>query len=268
MERTLALICGAGPLPARMARQARRDGWRVVAFTFAEAEGVGDGVERVVPSRVTDLGPVLAAFQEERVAAALFAGKFWIHELLHATEGDAVASSFEAQARSRSDSQLSRVVLATLGGLGIEILDQRHFLGDWMAGAGVLTPRMPTEEEWRDVGAGLRVARSLADHGVGQTVVVRHGVITAVEAVEGTTAAIERGAALAGPGAVIVKAVGPDHDYRFDLPAVGHETVEAAARGGASVLAVQAGRVAVLDLETALARASATRLAVVGVDGE
>jgi DUF1009 family protein len=127
---------------------------------------------------------------------------------------------------------------------------------------------MPTEEEWRDVGAGLRVARSLADHGVGQTVVVRHGVITAVEAVEGTTAAIERGAALAGPGAVIVKAVGPDHDYRFDLPAVGHETVEAAARGGASVLAVQAGRVAVLDLETALARASATRLAVVGVDGE
>src|SRR5262245_20230870 len=105
MERTLALICGSGPLPGRMARQARHDGWRVVAFTFAEAEGVGASVDRVVPSRVTDLGPVLAEFQRERVEAALFAGKFWMHELLHASGGDAVASSFEARAESRADSQ-------------------------------------------------------------------------------------------------------------------------------------------------------------------
>ena len=268
MERTLALICGAGPLPARMARQARHDGWRVVAFAFAEPEGVGEGADRVVPSRVTDLGPVLAAFQRERVTAALFAGKFWMQELLHAGQGDAVATSFAAQAESRSDSQLSRVVLATLEGLGISVLDQRDFLGDWMARAGVLTPRAPTEEEWRDVRAGLRVARSLADQGVGQTVVVRHGVITAVEAVEGTTAAIERGAALAGPGAVIVKAVVPDHDYRFDLPAVGHETIRAAVQGRASVLAVQAGRVVILDGAAALAGASAAGLTVVGVDDE
>ena len=268
MERTLALICGAGPVPAWMARQARHDGWRVLAFAFAPADGVGEWVDRVVPSRVTELGPVLAAFQRERVEAALFAGKFWMGELLHATEADAVATSFAARAQSRSDSQLSRVVLATLGGLGISILDQRLFMGDWLIGAGPLTPHVPSEDESRDVRAGLSVAQALADRGVGQTVVIRHGVVTAAEAVEGTTAAIERGATLAGPGAVIVKAVASEHDYRFDLPAVGPETIDAAARGGASVLAVHAGRVVILERENALARARAANLAVVGVAGE
>ena len=270
MERTLALICGAGPLPARMARQAQTDGWRVLAFTFAEAESLGACADRVVPSRVTELGPVLAAFQEEGVEAALFAGKFWMQDLLRAdrTQADAVAASFETQAQSRSDAHLSRVVLSTFGALGISILDQRDFMGDWLVGSGGLTGRVPAEDEWRDVHTGMRVARALADHGVGQTVVLRHGVVTAVEAVEGTTAAIERGMALAGRGAVIVKTVAGDHDYRFDLPAVGPETIDAAARGGAGVLAIQAGRVVVLGREQALARATAAGLAVVGVDDE
>ena len=270
MERTLALICGAGPLPARMAAQARRDGWRILAFTFGEAEGVGECADRVVPSRVTELGPVLAAFQHEGVSAALFAGKFWIQEVVRAdrAQADAVAVSLETEARSRSGSHLSRVVVSTLGGLGITVLDPRDFMGDWLAEPGCLTPRAPTEDEWRDVRAGLHVAGALADHDVGQTVVLRHGVVTAVEAVEGTTAAIERGTTLAGRGAVIVKAVAVDHDYRLDLPAVGSDTIAAAARGGASVLAVQAGRVALLERGQALAQAAAAALAVVGVDDE
>jgi DUF1009 family protein len=268
VERALALICGTGPLPARMARQARADGWRVVAFTFAEAAGVGECADRVVPSRVTEIAPVLAAFQRERVSAALFSGKFWMGDLVRAdaAHADAAAVSFEAQARSRADSNLSRVVLSTLGALGIEVLDQRRFTGDWLAGSGPLTPRETTEDERRDVRIGLGVASALADQGVGQTVVIRHGVVTAVEAVEGTTAAIERGTALAGRGAAIVKAVARDHDYRFDLPAVGPETVDAAVRGGAAVLAIQAGRVAVLDRGLTLASAAESGLSVVGVD--
>ncbi len=268
MERTLALICGDGPLPARMAGQARRDGWRVVAFAFGAAEGLEACADRMVPSRVTELGPVLAGLQRERAEAALFAGKFWMRELLtiDRQQADVVAASFERAAESRSDAGLSRVVVATLGSLGIEVLDQRRFMGDWLAGSGCLTPGAPTEDEWRDVRAGLQAARALAHHGVGQTVVVRHGVIAAVEAVEGTTATIERGAALAGRGAIVVKAVASDHDYRFDLPAVGPDTIDAAACGGARVLAMEAGRVALLERERALARAKGAGLVVVGVD--
>jgi DUF1009 family protein len=107
----------------------------------------------------------------------------------------------------------------------------------------------------------------IADARVGQTVVVRHGVVVAVEAVEGTTEAIRRGTAQAGPGAVIVKAVAGDHDYRFDVPGIGLETVRAAVSGGAGVIAVETGRVAVLDREAIIREADAAGLALVGIDG-
>jgi hypothetical protein len=251
-----------------MGARARRAGWRILAFTFGDAEGIHACADRIVPSRVTELGPVLGALRDEGVTAALFAGKFWMQEVIGADRerADATAISVATRARSRAAAQLSRVVISTLEGLGIVVSDPRDFIGDWLAEAGCLTPSAPTDDEWRDVRGGLDVARALADRDVGQTVVIHHGVVTAVEAVEGTTAAIERGTALAGRGAVIVKTASADHDYRLDLPAIGSETIAAAARGGASVLAVQAGRVALIDREQALAEAAATGLTVVGVD--
>jgi hypothetical protein len=55
-------------------------------------------------------------------------------------------------------------------------------------------------------------------------VVVRRGAGHAVEAIEGTTAAIRRGTALSGPGAVVVKGVAAGHDFRFDTPGIGPDT--------------------------------------------
>ena len=117
--------------------------------------------------------------------------------------------------------------------MGIEVLDQRRFLAAWLVTAPVLTARAPSSAEWDEVRAGWRLARDLAAFDVGQTVVRARGVTVAVEAMEGTDDAIRRGTRLAGPGAVIVKAIGPANDYRFDVPAVGPSTIVAAAEGEA-----------------------------------
>ena len=76
---------------------------------------------------------------------------------------------------------------------------------------------------------------------IGQAVVVRRGVVSAVEAIEGTTEAIRRGTALSGPGAVVVKGVAPAHDFRFDTPGIGPDTLDAAVAGGAAVVAIAGG---------------------------
>jgi DUF1009 family protein len=111
------------------------------------------------------------------------------------------------------------------------------------------------------------VARDLAGHGIGQTVVLRAGSVAAVEAMEGTDETIRRGLALAGPGAVVVKAAAPTHDYRFDVPAVGAATLDLCAEGRAAALAVEAGRVLLLDREHVAAVAERTRISVVGIPG-
>jgi UDP-2,3-diacylglucosamine hydrolase len=165
-----------------------------------------------------------------------------------------------------TDANLVGVVAATLGRMGIELLDQRPFLGDWIGRSGCWSSRAPTDAEREDIRRGLAVARLIADAGVGQAVVVRHGVVTAVEATEGTTETIRRGLAQAGPGAVVVKAAAREHDYRFDTPGVGPETIEAAASGGAGVLAVEAERVLVLDRDECLRIANQAGMALVGVE--
>jgi UDP-2,3-diacylglucosamine hydrolase len=260
-------MCGAGVLPARMAAEAERQGWRVIALTFGAAPGIETHAAVVVPSRFSALGPVFETLARERPAAALFSGKFSLGEVVRATSGDATAASIVHAAGSRSGSGLAAVVVQTLVDLGIEVLDQRAFIGDSLVAPGCWTARQPSAEEWTDVRHGLAVARTCAAAGIGQTVVLRHGVVTAVEAIEGTTAAIARGVALAGPGAVIVKAVAPDNDYRFDTPAIGPETIETATAGGAAVIAVEAGRVQVVDRETTRALADRSGLAVVGLEG-
>ena len=269
MERSLGLMCGAGVLPARMADEARLQGWRVVAFTFAEAPGVAERAERVVASRVTEMGAVLTTLQEERISTVLFSGRFSMPHVLRAdrTAADAASRAFEARAGSRIDARLGDAVITALGGLGVEVLDQRAFVGDWLEAAGCWSARAPTEAEWRDVQRGLEVARMMAEARIGQTVVIRHGAVVAVEAVEGTTETVRRGAALGGPGTVVVKAVAADHDYRFDAPAIGPETLAAAAEGGVAAVALEAHRVLLFDRAETLRIADAAGIAVVGVDG-
>jgi DUF1009 family protein len=265
VERSLGLICGAGVLPARMAGEARRRGWRVVAFTFAEAPGLAQQADLTIPSRVNEAGAVLAAMQGERIGAVVFSGKFWMKDLLH-ERTDATLAEMKAAAGTMIDTNIVQVVAATLARMGIDLLDQRPFLGDWIGQSGCWSHRTPTDAEWTDVRRGLAVARLVADAGVGQAVVVKLGAVTAVEATEGTTETIRRGLAQAGPGAVVVKAAAREHDYRFDTPGIGPETVEAAAAGWATVLAVEAERVLVLDRDECLRIADGAGMALLGVE--
>jgi DUF1009 family protein len=267
VERSLGLMAGAGVLPALIAGRAQSQGWRVVVFDFSGAAEPACAVARLVPSRLTEIGAVLVALSEERVTAAVLCGRFSMGEVLRAEPGDHLTSNLAARAGSRIDVKLVEAVIATLASVGVEVLDQREFLGDLLLPAGCWSRRSPTEAEWGEIRRGLALARQMADQRIGQTVVLRRGAVSAVEAVEGTTEAIRRGTALAGPGAVVAKAVAGDHDYRIDTPAIGRETIAAAVAGGASVLAVEAGRVLLLDRAAVVAAADGAGMALVSVDG-
>jgi len=56
----------------------------------------------------------------------------------------------------------------------------------------------------------------------------------AVEAMEGTDAAIARAGALAGAGTRVVKVAKPRQDMRFDVPVIGVATVNAMHAAGAT----------------------------------
>ena len=115
-----------------------------------------------------------------------------------------------------------------------------------------------------DLGPGGFMAGAQA---LGQTVVVKGRVALAVEALEGTDACIRRGGELAREGAVVVKAVKPQQDRRFDLPAVGPDTIAVMREAKARVLAIEAGTTLVMDRDEMVAAADRARIAVVGLSG-
>jgi DUF1009 family protein len=174
---------------------------------------------------------------------------------------------FLARLRSREDDVLLRGIADELARDGIRILESTLCLPQILTRDGVMTKRAPRGEEWEDIRLGFRTAKEIGRLGIGQTVVVKNQVILAVEAVEGTDAAIRRGGALAQSGCVVVKVSKPQQDLRFDVPAVGAGTVNSLHEVGGAVLAVEAGKTILLEKEDLLRQADAYGIAVVGVDG-
>jgi DUF1009 family protein len=267
MAEALGLVSGAGALPALMAREARRAGWRVVALALASPEGLAPHADRVVACRLGDVAPILSVLGEEAIRHVVLAGRVRKDAVFQGAPLDSAARDLLARAGDWTDEELLRTATAALEAMGIEVLDQRRFLAPWLVSQGwVAGPPLPAALQ-ADVTRGLALARELARRGVGQTVVLREGSVAAVEAMEGTDEAVRRGLALAGRGAIVVKAAAPEHDYRFDVPTVGPDTVACCAAGGAAVLAVEAERVLLLEREHVEAEAARAEISLVGVAG-
>jgi DUF1009 family protein len=111
------------------------------------------------------------------------------------------------------------------------------------------------------------LAKEVGRLGIGQTVVVKGGVVVAVEAVEGTDAAIARGGSLAGSGCVVVKVSKPRQDLRFDVPAAGVETIRSirAVRGAA--LGLEAEKTILLERDEVLREASRCGVVIAALSG-
>jgi DUF1009 family protein len=138
-------------------------------------------------------------------------------------------------------------------------------MDDLLATPGPLSRRPPTPDELTDINLGLQAARELGRLDVGQCAVVRRHVVVALETIEGTDATIRRGGALAGSGVVVVKVSKPDQDLRFDVPAVGLDTIATMREVKAAVLAVEAGKTLIFDRAEMLQAADQAGIAVWGI---
>ncbi len=146
---------------------------------------------------------------------------------------------------------------------GIILHDCRRFLSSVVLRKGQLTARAPSSEEQRDIASvESSLGRSPPCASARPSWSSKRGVV-AVEAIEGTDAAIRRGGALGNGRVVVVKVGRPDQDMRFDLPVVGPDTLAALEEAGATVLALDADQTLMLDQEKVVMTADRLGLAIV-----
>ena len=263
----IGLIAGNGSFPALFADNVRRLGYRVSAVALTgETEAALEGhVDRIHWISLGQLGKLIKAFKQDGVHQAVMLGGVSKTHLFTNVRFDFRALALARRLIVRKDDVILRALAAELEGEGITIREPMFGLKGLMMEDGPLSRRVPTKSEWRDIRFGWEMAEAVGNLDIGQCVVVKDGIVVAVEAVEGTDQAILRGGALARGDAVVVKRFKPQQDSRFDLPSIGPGTIEVMAQCGASVLAVEAGKALFLDRDQALAVANKAGIAVVGV---
>jgi hypothetical protein len=278
----LGLIAGNGRFPFLLLDAARAQGLAVVVAAIREETDLEIDARAAADPQITvhwlslgELSRLIETFHKEGVTKAVMAGQVKHKQIFSSIRPDWRLAKLLLNLRTRNTDMLLGAVAKVLGDEGIELISSTAFLERLLAGEGVLTARAPDEDEQKDIAYGLGVARAVAAFDIGQTVVIAAQACVAIEAMEGTDAAIERAAALMrnvdeGDASTlarkltIVKVAKPNQDMRFDVPVIGMRTIETMIAAGATCLSVESGRTLLFDREALLARASAAGIAIVG----
>lgn len=266
MER-IAVIAGAGEFPLLVVRElVRRAVEPVVVALEEEADpAIEREADTVYWQPVGKVGRLLKVLRKEGVDRAILAGKVHKTRIFRDLKPDLTALRLLWALRDRKDDTILTKVADVLASEGITLLPQTTHMDAYLPGAQVFTGRTPTQEELSDVKFGLAVAREIGRLDIGQTVVVKRGAVLAVEAIEGTDQAIRRGGSLGNGGVVVVKVAKPDQDLRFDVPAIGLETVASCLDAGGRVLAIEAGRTFFFQRDAAVALADRSGISILAV---
>ncbi|MGK7861371.1 LpxI family protein [Falsiroseomonas sp. E2-1-a4] len=275
----LGLIAGGGVMPLRVADAARRAGRPVFAVLV---EGFADPREWTAwPHEVARLGAVgrmLGLLRRQGVRQLVLAGRVTRPSILSLRldgEGLRLAAKVGRRALFGGDDALLTAVITVLRDEGFEPLGAQQVFADLLIEAGCPTRAQPDAEALEDIRRGITIARQLGAADAGQGCVVQQGLVLALEAIEGTDAMLARAGELRrdGPGGVLIKLVKPAQSKLVDLPAIGPDTIRAAAAAGLRGIAVEArwnGHVGtiVLDRDTTISEANAAGLFLLAMDAE
>ncbi|HVR75139.1 MAG TPA: UDP-2,3-diacylglucosamine diphosphatase LpxI [Planctomycetota bacterium] len=268
----IGIIAGGGRFPILVAEGARRRGIQVVAIGFRHATSpeVFELSEAFKYTGLARIGTAIRFFKRHGVREVAFAG--WIRKekifrpwrIFSLLPDWRTLRLWYFRLRNRQDQTILSAIAAEFEGEGIHVADSTKYCPELLAEEGVLTRRGPSRAQLADIRFGWKVARRMADLDVGQSVVVSEKSTLAVEGIEGTDRNIRRAGDLCRRGGfTVVKLAKEGHDMRFDIPAIGPDTIDSihAARG--AVLAVEAGRTMIIDRESTLEKANRLGIVVV-----
>lgn len=263
----VGLIAGSGQFPIIFSKAAREKGLQVyaIAHTGETEPRLETFVEAIKWIKLGQLKSLIAFFNGHGVKNAAMAGAITKTRMFSDVRPDLRALKVLATVNHTQDDAILRAFAGELEKEGITIRAATFLLPELLARTGCWTQRKPSRSEMADVRFGWSIVKEIGKLDIGQTVVVRDGSVMAVEAIDGTDATIRRGGELGREKTVVVKASKPNQDMRFDMPAVGVKTVQIMSDVGASVLAVEAAKTVVFDVEEMVALADHRGIAIIAL---
>jgi hypothetical protein len=261
------LIAGNGRFPILALEEARKLGHEIVTVAIKDeaspqVEGLGARTHWI---SLGALGRLIEILKDEGIDEVIMAGQVKHANIFSSIRPDWRLLKLLTALKERNTDALIGGVVRILEDEGIRLVDSTALLKPLLAAVGPMTRRKPNEDEERDIAYGRRIANALAGLDVGQSVVISERACVAVEAMEGTDAALRRAAGLVnGRRLTLVKVSRRREHLLFDVPVAGPETIAVMRETGATAMAVDAGRTLLIDREVMLALADDAGLAIAG----
>jgi len=265
---SLLIAAGWGLYPRLIAEGARKAGVRQITVL-----GFRGGVDRQLVKMADkvellpfgSLGRFFERVNANHCDAVMLGGQIRPGYLFRARFDDLARAEFRRM-KVRNAHTLYGRLADMIAERGIEVLPASLFMADHIPREGLLTKRAPDEREQAAMRLGLETGMAVCNLDIGQTVIVKDGVVLAVEGFEGTDAAIKRGAKLGGRGVTVVKVAKEGHDMRFDIPVIGMRTMALLRRCRIRTLGLQAGRIVILEQQQVIAEADRQGIAIQAVE--
>ncbi|WFB34859.1 UDP-2,3-diacylglucosamine diphosphatase LpxI [Kiritimatiellota bacterium B12222] len=259
MHKELLLIAGKGAYPLELIRSARAEGVTrisVVAFKGETSKDIVPLADQVTWMYVGEYAKLTQAAIDSHCPVAVMAGQITPSNLFNARLDKSMRELLARLPKKNADT-IFGAVGDDLKALGVDLLPAHHFMTQNLVKPGTLTTSQPDDQQQRDIQQGLELAKCCAKLQAGQSVAIKEGTVIAVEGFEGTDKMIQRAGKLGGAGCVIVKVAQERHDMRWDIPVVGMTTIKNLKKADCSCLAMEAGKVIMLEQESVIKAANA-----------
>ncbi len=272
----LGIICGGGSIPLAVADAVARRGGKVVLFPLVGwADPAAVTRHRHHWIHVGQFGRFCRLAHAEGARDIVFIGTLLRPGISQVRLDWKTIRVFPRIVRAfrGGDDHLLSGIGRIFEDNGFRLVGAHEVAPEILMTEGILGRHLPAPNDRDDIARGLALLAAIGSFDVGQGVVLANEHVLAIEAAEGTDRMLARVAELRREGrirlpggrGVLVKAPKPSQDHRFDLPTVGPETVEAAARAGLAGIAITAGRAIAVEPQRMAAVADAAGLFVIGV---
>ena len=262
----IALIAGEGVLPVEIAKKLQKIQKSTLIIALRDDPEVlepyaGKLIHLKTPNFTRGLKEIKAHGSDELIMAGRISKKV-IYRVPFALDRTALKI---LKTSLRDDHSLLGAVVKVFEDENIKVIPYWQILPEFIAPAGQLSKRKPTDKELKDIEYAKKILRVTLPLSFGQSICVADEAVVALEAMEGTDKMIQRSGTLIKRG-VLVKMMREDQDMRYDLPTVGIKTLENMHEAGLTCLAIEAGKTLIMEPEKFFNKADKFNIAVLGVN--
>jgi DUF1009 family protein len=271
----IGLIAGEGRLPVIIAAGLRKAGLKIVCLGLAGSADVSlaESVDVFYDVPLARPGNWIGKLRRHNITSAIMAGRVakgsiftpW-RILRYLPDWRAVRIWYwRLRKKNKQNETLLKALADELDSGGIKLEDSTKYCKEHLATQGSMTGGDPGGAVANDIEFGWAIVKKIAEMDIGQAIAVKEQEVIAVEAIEGTSAMIERAGGLCKSGGwTLLKAAKRNKDMRFDVPCVGIDTIKALRENGAKCLVVEAARTIIIDRPQTLALAGRMGICVIG----